>query len=132
MEKKFKAYLSGNKIVSNASEAFSLNSQSCIGDRIENKIHYSFVEAVYLLKKGKISLYKDNKKLNADKFMKIAEKKEHNFFARYVTYADLKNRGYTVKTALKFGADFRVYDKGKKPEKSTRNGLFLRFMRLIK
>jgi tRNA-intron endonuclease len=47
--------------------------------------------------------------------MKIAEKKEHNFFARYVTYADLKNRGYTVKTALKFGADFRVYDKGKKP-----------------
>ena len=115
MENRFKAYLSGNKIVSNASEAFSLNSQSCIGDRIENKIHYSFVEALYLMKKGKLTLFKEKKKISADAFMKLAEKKEHNIFARSVTYSDLKSRGYTVKTALKFGADFRVYDKGKKP-----------------
>ena len=112
---KFKAYLSGNKITSNASDAFSLNSQSCMGDRIEDKIHYSFVEALYLIKKEKMILYKDKRKISADKLMGIAERKEHNFFARYMTYADLKNRGYTVKTALKFGADFRVYDKGKKP-----------------
>ena len=111
----FKAYLAGNKITSNASDAFSLNSQSCIGDRIENKIHYSFVEALYLVKKGKMDLYKEKKKISADSFMNIAEKKEHNFFARLTAYSDLKNRGYTVKTALKFGADFRVYDKGKKP-----------------
>ena len=30
----------------------------------------------------------------------------------------MRNRGYIVKTALKFGADFRVYDKGKKPGKT--------------
>ncbi|MEM2956238.1 MAG: tRNA-intron lyase [Candidatus Pacearchaeota archaeon] len=115
MEKKFRAYLIGNKIVSNATEAFSLNSQSYIGDKIENKIHYSFVEILYLLKKGKVLLFKDKKKISSDAFMKIAEKKEHNFFARYIVYSDLKNRGYIVKTALKFGADFRVYEKGKKP-----------------
>jgi len=113
--RKIKAYLAGSKVTSNASEAFSLNSQSSLGDRIENKIHYSFVETLYLMKKNKISLYKEDKKISAEKFMKLAEKKEHNFFARYTAYADLKNRGYTVKTALKFGADFRVYDKGKKP-----------------
>lgn len=27
----------------------------------------------------------------------------------------MRDRGYTIKTALKFGAEFRVYDKGKKP-----------------
>ena len=27
----------------------------------------------------------------------------------------MRSRGYIVKTALKFGADFRVYDKGIKP-----------------
>ena len=27
----------------------------------------------------------------------------------------MRNRGYIVKTALKFGADFRVYDRGVKP-----------------
>ena len=27
----------------------------------------------------------------------------------------MRNRGYIVKTALKFGADFRIYDRGIKP-----------------
>ena len=27
----------------------------------------------------------------------------------------MRNRGFIVKTALKFGADFRVYDRGVKP-----------------
>ena len=115
MEKKFKAYLQGNKISSNASEAFSLNSQSNIGDKIENKIHYTLVEALYLMKKGNLILFKEKKKISEEQLLKLGEKKEHNFFARFRAYSDLKSKGYTVKTALKFGADFRVYDKGKKP-----------------
>jgi len=34
---------------------------------------------------------------------------------RFCVYKDLRNRGYIIKTALKFGADFRVYDRGVKP-----------------
>ena len=34
---------------------------------------------------------------------------------KYLVFKDLRERGYVVKTALKFGADFRVYDKGVKP-----------------
>ena len=30
-------------------------------------------------------------------------------------FKDIRNRGYIIKTALKFGADFRVYDRGVKP-----------------
>jgi len=30
---------------------------------------------------------------------------------KHVVFSDLRKRGYTVKTALKYGADFRVYDR---------------------
>jgi len=34
---------------------------------------------------------------------------------KYIVFKDLRQKGYIPKTALKFGADFRVYDKGAKP-----------------
>ena len=34
---------------------------------------------------------------------------------RYCVFKDIRDRGYIIKTALKFGADFRVYDRGVKP-----------------
>src|SRR3990167_5393958 len=40
-----------------------------------------------------------------------------SLFGEYIVYKDLRNRGYLLKTALKFGADFRVYDKGQRPGK---------------
>ena len=33
---------------------------------------------------------------------------------KYPVFRDLRKKGYLVKTALKYGADFRVYEKGKK------------------
>lgn len=45
------------------------------------------------------------------KFLKIDKKIQ----TKYSVYKDLRNKGYIPKTALKFGADFRVYDKGVKP-----------------
>ena len=53
--------------------------------------------------------------LDFDKFLKKARKVEPNFLVRYTVLKDMRNRGYIVKTALKFGADFRVYDRGVKP-----------------
>ena len=34
---------------------------------------------------------------------------------KYPVFRDLRNKGYIIKTALKFGAEFRVYEKGAKP-----------------
>ena len=112
---KFKAYLLGNRIVSNASKANELYLQNRTGEKIDEKVNYSFIEGLYLLKKNKISLFKGKKKVSADSLMSLADKKEKNFFERYCVYKNLRDRGYTVKTALKFGADFRVYEKGKLP-----------------
>ena len=37
--------------------------------------------------------------------------------SRYPVFKDLRNKGYIVKTALKFGGDFRVYKKTKEHAK---------------
>ena len=46
---------------------------------------------------------------------KKAQRKDKRFWIRYAVFKDLRERGYIIKTALKFGADFRVYPRGVKP-----------------
>ena len=115
--KKFTINLVGERLIAqDGGEARSLYDQSRYGELKDNKIQYSLVEGLYLLEKGKVDLLDDKDKvLNFDDFVKKAVKKESNFWIRYVAYRDMRNRGYIVKTALKFGADFRVYDRGIKP-----------------
>jgi tRNA-intron endonuclease len=45
--------------------------------------------------------------------MKRFEKIDKKFRTKYLVFKDLRSRGLIVKTALKFGAEFRVYEKGK-------------------
>ena len=78
-------------------------------------MQYSFVEALYLLEKGRVDILDGKKKIKFDDFVEFVSKKESNFWIRYVAYRDMRYSGYIVKTALKFGADFRVYDRGIKP-----------------
>ena len=81
----------------------------------EGKMQYSFVETLYLLERGKLDVYKDKKKIKKEEFFKSAIKDDNDFWVKFVVYRDMRNRGYIVKTALKFGADFRVYERGIKP-----------------
>ncbi len=76
---------------------------------------YSLHEALYLLERGKFRILSGKKELSSEQFIKKARKVEPNFWIRYCVFRDLRKRGYIVKTALKFGADFRVYDRGVKP-----------------
>ena len=45
-----------------------------------------------------------------DKFKRIDKKIQ----IKYPVFKDLREKGYIVKTALKFGADYRIYEKGYK------------------
>ena len=113
--KKIKSILSAGRITSNSSDAFQLSESGRFGEKVEGKIQYSFVEALYLLNKEKLEIFHGKKKIKSEKFLEIASEKEPNFLAKYQVFKDLRDRGYIVKTALKFGADFRVYNKGVKP-----------------
>jgi tRNA-intron endonuclease len=114
-KKAFRVVFSGERIFSNAKEAFALHESSRLGEPKEGKIYYAPVEALYLLEKGKMQVYAGKKKLTFNAFMQKAQELDKNFHTRFIVFRDMRNRGYILKTALKFGADFRVYERGVKP-----------------
>ena len=114
--KKFEINLVGDRLITeDKNESHNLYDQSRYGEISDSKLQYSLVEGLYLLEKGKIDIMDGKKKIKFDDFVKKVVKKEPNFWTRYVAYRDMRTRGYIVKTALKFGADFRIYDRGIKP-----------------
>ena len=110
-----KAHLIGGTIISNDSEAFSLFEKSRFGEKVSGKIHYMLSEALYLIEKNKISLIQGKKELSFEQAIAKLKTKDKKVQTKYAVYKDLRDKGFVPKTALKFGADFRVYDKGDKP-----------------
>ena len=114
--KAFDAQLLGERVIADeCDEARALYDSSRYGEPLDKKFQYSFIEPLYLLERGKLKIFSNKKELKYDDFLKKATKFEKNFWVRYCVFRDLRRRGYIVKTALKFGADFRVYDRGVKP-----------------
>jgi tRNA-intron endonuclease, archaea type len=111
---KIQAYLVGEIVSSNSSEAFSLYDKSSFGERKDGKVIYSPVEALYLLEKNKIEISTKTKKLSHDELIRKFKKIDKKIQLKYPVFKDLREKGYIVKTALKFGAEFRVYEKGAK------------------
>ncbi len=115
--KKIQAHVLGEIISSNTSEAHALYKKSCFGEIVGEKIQYSLPETLFLIEKGKMEIFSRNKKLNKQELMNKIKRIDKRIQIKYPVFKDLRERGYIVKTALKFGADFRVYDKGEKPGK---------------
>ncbi|MEI6731251.1 MAG: tRNA-intron lyase [archaeon] len=112
------AHLINDKIVSTSPDAFSLYEKSWLGEKKEGKIEYSAMEALFLLSQRKIQVHFKGKLLSESALHAKARKKDKNIANKLIAYKDLKNKGYVLKTALKFGTDFRVYSKGSKPGES--------------
>jgi tRNA-intron endonuclease len=113
-----KAMFANEQVVTEDSDAArELYNQSRFGTLSqEGKVQLSLIEALYLAEKKKIGVMDGrNKVISSEQFIKKARRFEPNFWIRFCVYRDMRNRGYIVKTALKFGADFRVYDRGVKP-----------------
>ena len=112
--KKFKANLIKNQVSSNSPEAQSLKTKSNLGEKSGEKIIYSSCEAFYLTEQEKIQIFNhQEKQISKEELLKKLTKQDKNFQTKYQVFKDLTNSGYSVKTALKFGADFRVYEKNK-------------------
>jgi len=116
---KITATLINNQITSNTSEAHTLFQKSNFGEKSNQKIIYSISEAFFLTQENKMQIldFKNNP-LSENQLLKKFCKLDKNFPTKYTAFKDLRKKGYIVKTALKFGADFRVYDKTKKTSHS--------------
>jgi tRNA-intron endonuclease len=112
---KIQAHMIGETISSNSSEAYSLNAKSFFGEKKEDKIIYSPSEALFLFEKKKMDIFHRNKRINHEEIENILRKIDKDIQMKYPVFKELREKGYIVKTALKFGADFRVYEKGRKP-----------------
>lgn len=116
-------YLVGNKVIvredyEKALEFYNRSSFGEIHGVKKKQLEFSLAEALYLLERDKLDVYSGKNKLTFEQFTRKANRAETGFWTRYQVYRDIRTRGYIVKTALKFGADFRVYGRGIKPGKA--------------
>ena len=114
---KIQAHIIGEIISSNSAEAHSLHKKSYFGERVGEKIQYSFSEALFLVEKKKMEIFSRGKKILEKELMKKFQRFDKKIQVKYPVFKNLRQKGNIVKTALKFGADFRVYSKGTKPRK---------------
>jgi tRNA-intron endonuclease len=119
LKEPIRGHLVGNRVM--VTEDFQLAQQfydkSSFGEIHgvkEKRLELALDEALYLLERGKL-IVEDKKQLDFKEFVRRANKLEKNFWTRYQVYRDIRTRGYITKTALKFGADYRVYARGIKP-----------------
>ena len=113
-----KATFAKERVLTESSDnARELYNQSRYGNLLDDgRVQLSLIESLYLIEKKKVIVYgQKNKEVDFESFLKKAQRVEPNFWVRYCVFRDIRNRGYIIKTALKFGADFRIYDRGVKP-----------------
>ena len=82
---------------------------------------FTFYEALYLLVKGMLEA-KDGKgrKVDFQKLLQCYESVDENAWAKYLTYRDLRSRGYVVREGFGLGVDFRVYERGEYGEETAK------------
>jgi tRNA-intron endonuclease len=113
-----KARLDDQRLVTeDTDQARNLHHQSGYGTiNDDDRVQLSLLEGLYLMKRGKVQPHDGRgKDIDEETYIHKAKKAEPNFWVRFKVFKDIRQRGYIIKTALKFGADFRVYDRGIKP-----------------
>ncbi len=116
-----KVYLVGRRgVVLNVQDARELYFNGFFGTPLKNPkpkkeedITVPFVlslfEVLYLMKKGRIEVFKGKRKVEVEEVINLMNDRER---VAYKVYEDLRERGFVVRSGLKFGCDFAVYEKG--------------------
>ena len=110
-------FLVDRVLLEDSNKARLLYDRSAYGTKREDKrIELSLIEAKHLMDLGKLDVVdKRGSSYDSERFVKRASRIDPRFTLKAKVYSSLRSRGYVLKTALKYGADFRVYDKGVRP-----------------
>ncbi len=82
------------------------------GKQLGGRLELALVEAVLLLKRGRINVFSQGKQIDFKTLYDHASSLDKRFPHKYRVYEDLRERGLLVRTGFKFGCDFRVYERG--------------------
>ena len=75
-------------------------------------LELSLLEANYLLEQGRIRISAKGRPVTLKRLIGLSRKNFRLFDELFTVYKDLKAKGYVVRPAMKFGADFAVYQYG--------------------
>ena len=109
------------KIEEGSKRPISLHEKSLFGKIEADTLNLSLIEACYLLEKGRLDIYEDDIECSIGYLIDIL--KEQGIYGKYIVYRDLKDRGFVIKTGFKYGAEFRLYNRGGGPGQSHSNYL---------
>jgi len=121
-EKVWEGELIENRVIVSGEDAVSLYDDHGYGKPVPEespkRVEMDLIEAAYLVEKEKLKVSEKDgskkKKVDVDDMMRIGAKGVNEFHPQFVVFRDLRERGYLVKTGFKFGAHFRVYERGVK------------------
>lgn len=116
------AVLSGEKVVVEGQRSADQLREKGFGENAKGEYVLDLHEALLLMEKKKLNLFRlegrkgsRKSKVSPKALRATAEGMDKHFYRNHVVYSDLRERGFVVKTGFKFGFDFRVYPRGKKP-----------------
>lgn len=120
VEKTFEGELIENRVIVSGEGSVSLYDENGYGKPIpeENpkRVELDLIEAAYLLEKEKLKIHQivdeKKKKIDFEDMVRIGAANVNQFQPQFAVFKDLRDRGYLVKTGFKFGAAFRVYERG--------------------
>ncbi len=101
-----KGYLAGEHVAVDASKAGKLVERG-FGMQHSGRVWLSLPEACYLVEKGTLRVVDEE-----GREVEAAELMERMRLPEYMVYRDLRERGYVVRSGFKYGASFRVYERG--------------------
>ena len=104
------------KIEEGSKRPIALHEKSLFGKIEADTLNLSLIEACYLLEKGRLDIYDDDIECTVGYLIDIL--KEQGLYGKYIVYRDLKDRGFVIKTGFKYGAEFRLYNRGGGPGQS--------------
>ncbi|MGQ9530920.1 MAG: tRNA-intron lyase [Candidatus Bathycorpusculaceae bacterium] len=79
----------------------------------DGELMLTFYEALYLLEKSMLEVEDEKgKRVDFQRILQCYESVDENAWAAYLTYRDLRSRGYVVREGFGLGVDFRVYERG--------------------
>jgi len=123
-EKMLEGELFESRVIVWGVEAVTLYDESGYGKPLPedaekpDRVELDLVEATYLVEKEKLKVFvkgaKKKKNVSFKELMEIGNEKVNGFHPQFIVFRDLRERGYLVKTGYKFGAHFRLYERGVK------------------
>ncbi len=79
---------------------------------VNSPLILSLIEALYLLEKGIIEVYSFEGKMDFNKLLQKCKEHVPRCIMLYNVYKEFREKGFVVRSGLKFGADYAVYEKG--------------------